>query len=132
MLRSTRLSDEHGLIVLVPLVVIAVLVLVLVVGGKILYPEPPVYLKEPAPERYFAHSTVVIRQHGRVVRTLVPGDSVWLVKLESGIHVAFSEPPRTRPVGIADGLLLRQRVTRLGGTPPSPPLDSAGRPRRRA
>lgn len=92
--------DRRGNIVLVPLIALTLLILVLVLGGKLLYPPPPRYVDSRAPAE--------VVSPGRVAFRLQPGDSAWVVALDNGAAAVFRDPSGGEVLGVVTGALLME------------------------
>jgi len=118
------LRDRRGIIVLGPLIAFVVLLVVMVLAGKILYPEPRgTYVTRPAPELSYVVSPAEVYSGNRLAMTLRPGEPVWVVRLDNGSAVVFRDRTGREVVGITSAFL---------ASPPavgSPGPDVTSRPR---
>ena len=90
-----------------PLVLLVVILLVMVLGGKLLYRDPPAsYIQPQRPELSRALSVVEVYDGERLVRRLHPGDPLWAVRLQNGEVAVFAAPDRPAPLGVARAALL--------------------------
>ena len=100
------MKDRRGVIVLGPLIVFALLLVVMVVGGKIIYPEPRgTYRTPPAPELLYAVAPGEVYAADRVAMRLRPGDQVWVVRLDNGAAVVFRDRTAREVIGVTRALL---------------------------
>ena len=112
-----RVRDRAGIIVLGPLILFVCLLVIMVVGGKLLYPAPRgLYLNVARPELHYAADSADVYSSGRLVRQLQRGDSVWVVRLENGSWVVFADRGGHEVVGIGVGLLEPRRPTSPTGS----------------
>lgn len=100
-----RLRDERGMIVLAPLILFVLLLIVMVVAGKLLYPAPRgIYRSEPEPRLEYARAAAPVYSAGREVARLEPGDSAWIVRLDNGSVAVFRDRSGESLMGVAEGL----------------------------
>lgn len=104
--RFTRLGDRSGIIVLGPLIAFVLLLVVLVVAGKIIYPAPRgTYVTRPAPELYYAAAPAEVFSGNRLALRVRPGDPVWIVRLDNGAAVVFRDRSGREVVGVTPALV---------------------------
>lgn len=112
--RPARLRDRSGIIVLGPLVALVVLLVVMVVAGKVLYPAPRgTYVTPAAPELHYAASPADVYSGNRLALRVRPGDPVWIVRLDNGAAVVFRDGTGREVVGVTPALVgSARRATR--------------------
>ena len=102
---GTLPRDERGMIVLAPLIAFTLLLIIMVVAGKLLYPAPRgIYREEPRPRLEYALADAPVYAAGREVSRLSRGDSAWIVRLDNGSAAVFADPAGERLLGVAEGL----------------------------
>ncbi|MBW3630139.1 MAG: hypothetical protein KY464_12675 [Gemmatimonadetes bacterium] len=112
-----RLRDRRGIIVLGPLIAFVVLLVIMVVAGKILYPKPRgTYVTPPAPELNYVVSPTEVYSGERLARRLRPGDAVWVVRLDNGAAVVFRDQSGREVIGVTAGLLESSRPRARGSS----------------
>jgi hypothetical protein len=96
------LLDRGGMIVLAPLIAFTALLVIMVVGGRLLYPAPrEPYRPEPRPQRHHVAAPATVFAGGAPVLQLQPGDAVWMTRLDNGAVVVFADSTGRELVGLA-------------------------------
>ena len=94
------------MIVLAPLIAFTLLLIVMVVAGKLLYPEPRgTYRTRPVPELGYVLAAGEVYQGDRVAMRLRPGERVWVVRLDNGAAVVFRDRTGGEVIGVTRALL---------------------------
>jgi len=93
------------MIVLAPLIVITVMLLVMVIAGKLLYPPAPRYVVPTLPSKHLAASRGVVDSGGGVERPIEIGDTLWVVRAGNGLPVLFTDSTGSDVIGVAQVLL---------------------------
>jgi hypothetical protein len=94
--------DRRGMIVLAPLIAFTLLLVVMVLGGRLLYPAPrEPYRSEVRPQRHYVAAPATVFAGGAPVLQLQPGDPVWVSRLDNGQLAVFADSTGRQLVGLA-------------------------------